>query len=146
MINIDITLKKASELTGINTSTIRFYRTKREFQHFFITSGEGRKMKYDEKSTVAILNIIAESYKKSLDADAIVEILEGMYGVNIVPKESSPAVVQQDVIEAIRDVFKEELVELHNKIDTMGERHDKLLMESIRILQERNKKWWRFGR
>ena len=158
---MDLTLKQASDLAHMNISTCRFYKDK--YIQYFTTSGEGKKTKFEEKSTVEILLLIGKSYAEGLDQDQITEILDNRYGVNIVadivPVENNNKIdaTQQDVITAIKEAFREEVKALEDKIDllasdarerdTQSQSRDAVLMDALRAIREKNeKKWWRWGK
>jgi len=157
---MDLTLKQASDLAHMNISTCRFYKDK--YIQYFTTSGEGKKTKFEENSTVEILLLIGKSYAEGLDQDQITEILDNRYGVNIVadivPVENNNKIdaTQHDVITAIKEAFHEEVKALEDKIDllavearerdTQSQSRDELIMTNIRLLQEKRRPWWRFGK
>jgi hypothetical protein len=136
---MDITLKQASDLAQLNISSCRFYKDK--YIQYFTTSGEGKTMKYEKDSTVELLILIRESYKKGLDQDQITQILDEKYGVNVtdlIPqeKENEITITPQELINEIKETFSTEIKRLENKIDE--------LTEIIRQQQRNNKKWWEF--
>ena len=136
---MDITLKQASDLAQLNISSWRFYKDK--YIQYFTTSGEGKTMKYEKDSTVELLILIRESYKKGLDQDQITQILDEKYGVNVtdlIPqeKENEITITPQELINEIKETFSTEIKRLENKIDE--------LTEIIRQQQRNNKKWWEF--
>jgi len=151
---MDITLKKISEITSINISTIRFYKDK--YLQYLTTSGEGRTMKYEQVTSVAIFSLVAESYKKNFDQDQIIELLDQRFGVNIVtdlvaqPDDNNAAATQQDVLSEIRSMFKEEMqsrdeaiAELSDKVDSLAngsKSRDELIMTNINLIRERQSK------
>lgn len=147
---MDITLKRIAEITSINISSIRYYKDL--YFKYLTTSGEGRTMKYEEKSSVAIFTLVAESYKKRMVYEQIVELIEGAYGIptvgNLEVKDNNTAIVQQDVITAIKEAFREEVKALEDKIDllavearerdTQSQSRDELIMTNIRLIREQN--------
>jgi len=143
---MNITFKEICKLANVKESTGRFYRDR--FEEHFIAKGEGRNRRYSQEA-VGLLMLISEGYTKGLEYEQVRESLEQRYGVLVVQEENhSVATTQLEVIEAIRSVFQQEITRLEDKIDVMGERHDKLLMESIRLIQEKKKwkwkwKWWK---
>lgn len=153
---MDYTLKQCADKAKLGQSTARFYKEK--YLEYFTTSGEGRATKYAE-NTVDILLLIAKSYKDKLDYDQIKEVLDGLYGVNVSTSlveqgdNNNTVVVQQneliEIIHGLRDSLEsvvQTVERLEKKSDVVAERHDRLLMESLRLIGERNRKWWRFGR
>ena len=98
-----------------------------------------------------------------MDYDQIKEVLDDLYGVNVSTslvaqsENNNTAVVQQDVITAIKEAVREEVKALEDKIDMLAsearerdvqsESRDAVLMDTLRAIREKNeKKWWRFGR
>jgi DNA-binding transcriptional MerR regulator len=136
-----ITFKEICKLANVKESTGRSYRDR--FVDHFPAQGEGRSRRYSLES-VKVLMLISEGYTKGLEYEQVRESLEQRYGVLVVQEESnSVTTTQLEVIEAIRSVFQQEITRLEGKIDDMGERHDKLLMESIRLIQAKQpNKWW----
>jgi len=155
---MDVTLKRIAEITSLNISSIRFYKDK--YIQYLTTSGEGRTMKYEQDSSVAIFNLVADSYKKHMDQEQIIELIEAQYGINVTTdlavQEDNRTITTQQVMESIREMFIKELssrdliiAELTEKVDSLVNRskdRDALLMDNIRLLQEKRKPWWRFGR
>jgi len=164
---MDITLKQVGEKTGINISTVRFYKNK--YLQYFTTSGEGNNTRYEEKSTVEIMNLIAKSYKSGFDYNQIIELIENRYGINIVTDlvtqdEGNNVVTAQQSMEiSMRNLFKEEMekhniaiVELKKEVmelavegrerDTQSQIRDEILLKTMREMMSRRKPWWRFGR
>ena len=153
------TLKRCAELAdNLNISTARFYKDK--YLQYFTTSGEGKKTRYDETSTVELLLLITNSYKQNFDMDQIVELLDSKYGVivtDLVPQteDNTTVTVQQSMVEVIRTAVSEEVKQLSDQVETLikdantrdaqSQSRDALLMENIRLLQEKaNKKWWKW--
>jgi len=148
--------REVYEKAKVNQSTSSFQREK--FLKFYNFTGEGRHRKYEEGS-VDVLVLTSTMYAQGKTFEDILEALEGKYGVQItndvVPQPNASS-TQQEVITAIKEAFHEEVKALEDKIDllatdarerdTQSQRRDTLLMENIRLLQEKRKPWWRFGR
>jgi len=106
------TLKRCSELAKQNISTSRFYKNK--YLQYFKTSGEGKKTKFEESSTVELLRLIGESYTKGLDSDQITGLLDMQYGVTVTDiaqqdNNSIGTTQHEDLVQSIRSVFVEEI-------------------------------------
>ena len=152
---MDITLKQVGEITGINISTIRYY--KNSFKQYFTTSGEGKSTKYEEKSTVDIMNLISNGYKRGYDKEQILELLDSKYGINVVTdlvtqeEDNSTIIAPQDLIKLFQDEMEKHnnaITELTNKVDALAQgsqSRDELLMENIRLLQAKKRKWWQWS-
>jgi len=119
-----LTLKDCAELAHINVSSARFYKDKDEFRHYFKTTGEGKKIKYEEKSTVEVLQFISKSYTEGLDADQIVNLMDNKFGMIVTdltaqePDNTTETTQQEDLTHSIRLMLQQEL----NK-------RDKLILE-----------------
>jgi len=149
-----VTLKACADKAGINISSARFYKDK--FLQYFATSGEGRNTKYDEESTVEILALISKLYKQNMDEAQIIEELENRYGIPTVghlvqqEKDNNSETTQQELINAVTEVFRGEISRLEDKIDELAQgskSRDELLMETLVAIRERDRKkswkWWK---
>lgn len=119
---MEMTWKQVCDAAKLNESTGRYYKDK--FKKYFSFSGVGRHKKYSQEA-IAQLVLIAELYGKGLDASQVMGILEEKYGVPVMQEDNSStyvvhtnnhndnsstyAVQQKEFIDAIRQVFQEEL-------------------------------------
>jgi len=163
-----LTLKQCAELAHINISSARFYKDKEEFKHYFTTIGEGKKIKYEEKSTVEILSFIGKSYAEGLDADQIAGLMDNKFGVIVTDlttqdtDNNTEATQQEDLVQSLKVIIlelQEELAEIKQTLlkqdernkdrDRRAEARDNEVLQKLNdiklIQQQRNKKpWWRF--
>jgi len=151
------TLKRCAELAdNLNISTARFYKDK--YLQYFTTSGEGKKTRYDETSTVELLLLITNSYKQNFDMDQIVELLDSKYGVivtDLVPQteDNTTVTARQSMVEAIRTVVSEEVKQLSDQVETLindantrdvqSQSRDEMLLTTMRMMIEKRKPWWK---
>jgi len=117
-----LTLKDCAELAHINVSSARFYKDKEEFRNYFKTSGEGKKIKYEQDSTVELLSFISKSYAEGLDADQIVELMDSRFGMIVTdlatqePDNNTETTQQEDLVHSLRHVLLEELAKQNHII------------------------------
>ena len=129
-----LTLKDCAELAHINVSSARFYKDKDEFRHYFKTTGEGKKIKYEEKSTVEVLQFISKSYTEGLDADQIVNLMDNKFGMIVTdltaqsPDNTTEVTQQEDLTHSLRLMLQQELnrrdeliLELQEEIQSIKE-------------------------
>lgn len=141
---------------NVNPSTSAFQRDR--FIEFFPCIGEGRHRKYGEEA-IEVLSMTSTMYADGKAYEEIKDALETKFGVPITNElETKPnsSTTQQDVITAIKEAFREEVKALEDKIDllatdardrdTQSQGRDELIMTNIRLLQERRRPWWRFGK
>lgn len=168
-----LTFKQVCETAKINESTGRFYKGK--FEEFFSSDGVGRHKKYDDRAT-ELLILIAKLYGQGNDYEQVRIFLEGKIGVtvtDIVKQQSSSSseVVQQDIENSMRRVFREEMekrdaviFELQEELESVKETllrieqkgeesaktasdRDSDVMEAIRAVQtttqqQSSRTWW----
>jgi len=154
-----LTLKDCASLAGVGVSSARFYKDKEEFRHYFKTSGEGKKIKYEEKSTVEILQFISKSYTEGLDADQIVGLMDNKFGMIVTdltaqaPDNTTETTQQEDLMHSLRLMLQQELnkrdeliLELQEEIQSIKEillkqdersedRHRKVELRDNEVLQ-----------
>lgn len=147
---MDYTLKKIAELAQINVSSARYYRDL--YESYFTTTGEGRNRRYSE-SNIALLKSISKMYSEGMLAAQIVETLDSSYGIPVtrdLPVVQENTATQQDILNEVRNIFKEEIKTLEDKVDALAQgsqERDARLMETMRAISEKNqKKGWRFWR
>lgn len=141
---------------NVNPSTSAFQRDR--FIEFFPCIGEGRHRKYGEEA-IEVLSMTSTMYADGKAYEEIKDALETKFGVPITNElEAKPNIstTQQDVITAIKEAFREEVKALEDKIDLLvsearerdaqSQIRDELIMTNIRLLQERRRPWWRFGK
>jgi DNA-binding transcriptional MerR regulator len=145
---MNLTWKEIFSQAKVNPSTASWQRDR--FIDFFPCAGEGRHRRYGKES-VEVLALISSMYSASKTYEEVRERLESIYGVptNIVVHEEQQltSTTQQDILNEVRNIFQEEIKTLEDKVDALSQGsqdRDKLLMENIRLLQEKKKRsWWK---
>jgi len=149
-----LTLKDCASLAGINVSSARFYKDKEEFRNYFKTTGEGKKIKYEQDSTVELLSFISKSYSEGLDADQIVGLMENRFGMIVTdlatqePDNNTEATQQEDLVQSLRAMLQQELsrrdeliLELQEEIEGIRQTltdHNKRAEDRSRSVEERD--------
>jgi len=149
-----LTLKDCASLAGINVSSARFYKDKEEFRNYFKTTGEGKKIKYEQDSTVELLSFISKSYSEGLDADQIVGLMENRFGMIVTdlatqePDNSTEVAQQEDLMHSLRVMLQQELsrrdeliLELQEELEGIRQtltEHDKRAEDRYRSVEERD--------
>jgi len=140
-----LSFKEVCSKVGVNQSTLAFQRNK--FSEFIPCIGEGRARRYGQEA-IEVLTITSTMYSVGKSYEEILEVLESKCGiptVGIFPVVAENATNQLDIIAEIKGVFREEIVRLEEKIDSLSrgnDEHDRLLMEHIR--EHQKKKWWKW--
>ena len=149
-----LTLKDCAELAHINVSSARFYKDKEEFRNYFKTSGEGKKIKYEQDSTVELLSFISKSYAEGLDADQIVELMDSRFGMIVTdlatqePDNNAEITQQEDLVHSLRAMLQQELsrrdeliLELQEEMESIKQTlagQDKRAEDRARSVEERD--------
>jgi hypothetical protein len=133
-----LTFKQVCDNGKINESTGRFYKGK--FEEFFSSDGVGRHKKYDDRAT-ELLILIAKLYSEGNDYEQVRMSLEGEMGVtvtSIVTQQSSSSseVVQQDIENCMRRVFREEMEKRDAVIFELQEELESVKETLLRIEQK----------
>ena len=157
-----MTITEIAKETGIPDSTCRRYLT--QFSDFFVLKGGSRQKKYEDKAVPVLLRIqqlfseglIKEEIEKTLSTEfpLVVEIDEEKERVSSpqVPTLPTAEYIEQMVGQIVEKRVKEENTRVMKYLDERLNKHDELLLQTIRAIQEskkelaatQQKKWWQF--
>ena len=153
---MELTWKQVWTRADVLPSTATSQRNR--YPDYFPCTGKGRQRRYGEESVGALI-IISSMSNEGKGYDEILEALQDRFGmianITATNNDDKTATNQQDVITAIKEAFREEIKALEDKIDllatdarerdTQSQSRDTLLMENIRLLQKKKRKWWQWS-
>jgi DNA-binding transcriptional MerR regulator len=154
---MDKSWKQVCDSAKISSSKGAFYRDKYDKYFAFTFTGVGRNRRYSLEATELII-LILDLYNKGFTSAQIESALEDKHGVpaDIIIQDNNTTTSQQDVIESIRLMFREEISKLEDKIDMLSSQNkarddetynrDRILMEVLKnqleLKQQARKSWW----